>query len=66
MQESSTRGTSHPSVLQFRQDLEVQLRRQVREAIETVKAWPTTRIQRCTTHKGRNLADAFLSTRGRS
>jgi len=36
MQESSTRDTSHPSVLQFRQDLEVQLRRQVREAIETV------------------------------
>lgn len=36
MQESSTKGTSHPSVLQFRQDLEVQLRQQVREAIETV------------------------------
>ena len=36
MQESSTRGTHHPSVLQFRQDLETQLRQQVREAIETV------------------------------
>ena len=36
MQESSTRGTDHPSVLQFRQDLETQLRRQVQEAIETV------------------------------
>jgi putative transposase len=36
MQESSTKGTHHPSVLQFRQDLETQLRQQVREAIETV------------------------------
>jgi len=36
MQESSTKGTDHPSVLQFRQDLETQLRQQVREAIETV------------------------------
>ena len=36
MQESSTKDTSHPSVLQFRQDLEIQLRRQVREAIELV------------------------------
>lgn len=33
MQESST---NHPSILQFRQDLETQLRQQVREAIETV------------------------------
>ena len=36
MQESSTTGTTHPSVLQFRHDLETQLRRQVQEAIETV------------------------------
>ena len=36
MQESSTRGTNHPSVLQFRWDLEIQLREQIREAIETV------------------------------
>ena len=36
MQGSSTKGTHHPSVLQFRQDLETQLRQQVREAIETV------------------------------
>jgi transposase-like protein len=36
MQESSTKGTHHPLVLQFRQDLETQLRQQVREAIETV------------------------------
>lgn len=36
MQESSTKGPEHPSVLQFRQDLETQLRQQVREAIETV------------------------------
>jgi hypothetical protein len=36
MQESRTKGTDHPSVLQFRQDLETQLRRQVREATETV------------------------------
>jgi putative transposase len=36
MQESSTSGTNHPSILQFRQDLEAHLRRQVQEAIETV------------------------------
>lgn len=36
MQESSTSGTNHPSILQFRQDLETQLCRQVQEAIETV------------------------------
>ena len=36
MQESSTKGTKHPSVLRFRQDLETELRQQVREAIETV------------------------------
>jgi transposase-like protein len=36
MQASSTTGTTHPSVLQFRHDLETQLRRQVQEAIETV------------------------------
>lgn len=36
MQESSTKGTHHPSVWQFRQDFETQLRQQVREAIETV------------------------------
>ena len=34
MPESS--NTNHPSILQFRQDLETQLRQQVREAIETV------------------------------
>ena len=31
MQESSTKGTGHPLVLQFRQDLETQLRRHVKE-----------------------------------
>ncbi|HEV3062336.1 MAG TPA: transposase [Vicinamibacterales bacterium] len=36
MQESSTIRTNHPSVLQFRQDLETQLRQHVREAIEVV------------------------------
>jgi putative transposase len=36
MQESSTKGTHHPSILQFRQDLEIQLHQQVREAIEAV------------------------------
>ena len=36
MQESSTKDMNHPSVLQFRQDLELQLRRHVRQAIETV------------------------------
>jgi putative transposase len=36
MQESSTKGMNHPSVLRFRQDLETQLRQHVREAIETV------------------------------
>ena len=36
MQESSTKHTNHPSILQFRQDLEGLLRRQVQEAIETV------------------------------
>jgi len=35
MQESSTIDTTHPSVLEFRQDLEQQLRQQVRDAIET-------------------------------
>lgn len=38
MQESSTKGMNHPSVLRFRQDLETQLRQHVREAIETVTA----------------------------
>ena len=36
MQESSTNGTTHPTVWEFRQDLERQLRQQVREAIESV------------------------------
>jgi putative transposase len=36
MQEGRTKGTHHPSVLQFCQDLETQLRQQVREAIGTV------------------------------
>lgn len=36
MQESSTKGMNHPSILRFRQDLETQLRQHVREAIETV------------------------------
>jgi putative transposase len=36
MQQSSTKSTNHPSVMQFRQDLETQLRQQIREAIETV------------------------------
>ncbi len=36
MQESSTKETPHPTVVEFRRDLEHQLQQQVRDAIETV------------------------------
>ncbi|RPH56713.1 MAG: hypothetical protein EHM89_15030 [Acidobacteria bacterium] len=51
MQESSTKGMNHPSVLRFRQDLETQLRQHVREAIETVLEAELTSALRSARHE---------------
>src|SRR5438128_2424696 len=66
MQESSTKGTNHPSVLQFRRDLEIQLREQVRDAIETVlnaelsAALGSARHERTERREGERYAVLFL------
>ncbi len=51
MQESSTNGTTHPTVWEFRQDLERQLRQQVREAIKTVLDGELTAVLRSGRHE---------------
>ena len=57
MQDSSIESTNHPSLLQFRHELEARLRQQIREAIEAgaKTMWKSLRTTNALENLNRNL-----------